>query len=132
MARVTGLGGFFFTSDDPDALSDWYRTHLGVPVGEHGFAFQWRDVDAPDRVGRTVWSAFETGTDYFAPSTVSYVVNFRVDDLDGVLDRCREAGIEVVGDVETYSYGRFGWILDPEGRKVELWEPAGEGAFAEG
>lgn len=123
MARATGLGGFFFKADDPDKLRDWYRDQLDVPVGKDGYSFGWRDRDAPDTLGFTVWGPFKRDTRYFDPSTKPFMFNFRVDDLDGVLARLRAAGVEVDDKIEEYEYGRFGWVMDPEGNRVELWEP---------
>ncbi len=129
MARVTGLGGVFFKAEDPEAMKAWYRDHLGIEPDPGGYvSFLWRPMDEPDRVARTAWSPFDADTGYFAPSEKPWMLNYRVDDLDALLDQLREAGVEVVGDVEEYEYGRFGWIVDPEGNKVELWEPPEEPA----
>ena len=125
MARVTGLGGVFFEAEDPDAMKRWYAEHLGIEPDPQGYvSFLWRSADEPEVVGRTVWAPFEAGTSYFDPSDKGWMLNYRVDDLDGLLERLRAAGVETVGEIEEYEYGRFGWILDPEGNKVELWEPS--------
>jgi len=122
--RVTGLGGLFFRSRDPAATIDWYRTHLGIDSDEWGgFAFQWRAKDWPEEVGYTVWSAFPADTDYFSPSGESFMVNFRVADLAGLIEALRGEGVEIAGEVEEHPNGKFAWVLDPEGRKIELWEP---------
>lgn len=129
MARVTGIGGVFLKSGDPESILQWYHDHLGIEPDEEGgsySSFTWRDTDEPDRAGRTVWSVFAEDSSYFDPSGSAFMVNFRVDDLDGILSQLSEAGAEVVGGVEEYPFGRFGWVLDPEGRKIELWEPLGE------
>ena len=124
MKRVTGIGGIFFTSPDPKAAVDWYRTHLGIDAADWGgFAFQWRETEDPEEVGYTVWSAFKEGTDYMAPSTQPFMVNFRVHDMDALIEALKSEGVELVGDVQEHENGRFAWVLDPEGRKVELWEP---------
>lgn len=129
MAKVTGIGGVFLRSEAPDRLAGWYRRRLGIPVSESGHhEFRWRHEDAPDRVGRTVWSVFPADTDYFGDKRVRFMVNFRVDDLDAVLESLRAAGADVDDRIAEYDYGRFGWVTDPEGNRIELWEPAGESA----
>jgi predicted enzyme related to lactoylglutathione lyase len=124
LIRVTGIGGIFFKSDDPKPLMDWYRQHLGVEVDSSGgWSFAWRDKRDADKIGYTVFSPFERSTTYFEPSEQPYMFNFRVADLHGLLKALRRAGVHVIDKVEEHSYGKFGWIIDPEGRKIELWEP---------
>lgn len=123
MQRVTGLGGVFFKSTDPKALGEWYRRHLGMNVEEWGgVAFRWAD-DNTSGTGTTVWSPFKADTDYFAPSTASFMVNFRVADLHGLLAALRAEGCNVLEKVEESEHGKFGYVLDPEGNKLELWQP---------
>lgn len=121
MARVLGVGGIFFRSRDPKALGDWYKKWLNVPVSHpHGATF------FPDQIpegGLTVWSPFPQETSYFDPSDRQFMFNLIVDDLDEALDQLRQGGAQIVGEIEDYDYGRFGWFLDPEGNKVELWQP---------
>ncbi len=120
MARVTGIGGVFFKTRDRAALIAWYKEHLGLDPSEHGsVAFQWSDPG-----GVTVWGPFDHDTDYFDPSSAPFMINYRVDDLDGLLAKLRAAGVTVDDKVEEYDYGRFGWIMDPEGNRLELWEPS--------
>ena len=122
--RVTGLGGVFFKSEDPAALLNWYRTHLGIASREWGgFPFQWQEKGRPGEIGYTVWSVFPESTEYFSPSEQSFMVNFRVTDLAGLIAALQEEGVEVVGTIEQSPNGAFAWILDPEGRKIELWQP---------
>ncbi|MEE8272070.1 MAG: VOC family protein [Alphaproteobacteria bacterium] len=124
MARVTGIGGVFFKARDPDRLIDWYRDRLGIAPAEDGnVAFHWRESDDPDRRGRTIWAPFPSDTQYFEPSTAPFMINYRVDDLDALLERLRAAGVEVDDRVEEYDYGRFAWVMDPEGNRIELWQP---------
>ena len=124
MARVTGIGGVFFKARDAKALSAWYREVLGLETEPGGpVTFVWSDDPQPDGSGRTIWAPFREDTDYFNPSENPYMINFRVDDLDGMLACLREAGAEVDDKVEDYVYGRFGWAMDPEGNRIELWEP---------
>ena len=123
MKKVTGLGGVFFKTRDKNAMTQWYREHLGIEADEYGFAFVWRDLDNPQARGYTQWSPFKDDTEYFAPSEKPFMVNFRVDDLEALLTELRAQGVPVVGDIQDEENGRFGWILDPEGNKIELWQP---------
>ena len=122
MQRVTGIGGIFFQSPDPKRLGAWYREHLGLDVTDWGgVVFQWGGPDSPP--GTTLWSPFAEDTDYMAPSTAPFMVNFRVADLDALLAALREEGCEVLDKREDSEHGRFGWVIDPDGNKIELWEP---------
>ena len=123
MKRVIGLGGIFFKAKDPQALYDWYRQHLGIESAADGSGAMWRDADHPKVPGVNVWAIFPQGTKYFDPSRSSFMINFRVENLDELLKALREEGVEVDAKVEEYDYGKFGWITDPEGNRVELWEP---------
>lgn len=124
MQRVTGIGGIFFKARDPQALGAWYQRHLGIEVQPWGGAsFRWNGPDNPSGQGSTVWSPFAADTDYFAPGTAPFMVNYRVADLDALLAALRAEGVEVVPRVEDSEYGKFGWVIDPEGNKVELWQP---------
>jgi predicted enzyme related to lactoylglutathione lyase len=123
MKRVTGLGGVFFKSQDKTALTKWYSDRLGLDADEYGKMFQWRDDENPESRGYTVWSPFKEDTKYFEPSSKPFMINFRVDDLAGLLAALRQEGVQVVGEIQDEENGRFGWIMDPEGNKIELWEP---------
>ncbi len=124
MKKVTGIGGVFFKAEDPKALKDWYARHLGVFMpNPYGGLFEWREKEDPERMGHTVWNPFPADTNYFAPSEKTFMINFRVADLEALLEELRAAGVEVVGEMEVYEYGKFAWVLDPEGNKIELWEP---------
>jgi predicted enzyme related to lactoylglutathione lyase len=123
MEKVTGIGGVFFKANDPAKLGAWYREHLGVDVQSWGGAvFEWKDGEAPDG-GKTVWNPFSADTKYFAPSTSSFMINFRVKNLDAMLEQLRRAGAKVDDKVVDEFNGRFGWVMDPEGNRIELWEP---------
>jgi predicted enzyme related to lactoylglutathione lyase len=122
MKRVTGIGGVFFKAADPKALAEWYRLHLGLEVEEWGgTAFRWGNPENPS--GTTAWSPFPEDTTYFAPSRSSFMVNYRVADLDGLLALLKAEGCDVEEQVQQSEYGKFGWVMDPEGNKVELWQP---------
>ena len=121
--RVTGIGGFFFKSKNPDKIKEWYGKHLGLPIDEYGCSFAWRKDDAPNERALTQWSPFKDDTTYFEPSQKQFMMNFRVENLTELIKVLKEEGVTIVGDVQEYSYGKFGWILDPEGNKIELWEP---------
>lgn len=124
MKRVTGIGGIFFKAKDPKALGAWYKTHLGIDVQAWGgAAFDWTDDDGKPTVGTTAWNISDSGSDYYAPSTAPFMINYRVANLHALLDALRAEGCNVLGKAEESEYGKFGWVLDPEGNKVELWEP---------
>ena len=124
MKRVTGIGGIFFKANDPDKLRNWYRLHLGIECEkESGAIFKWRKAEDPNSERYTVWSPFPEDTDYFAPSTKPFMINLQVENLDEVLAQLKRVGVDVDPKVESYDYGKFGWIMDPEGNRVELWEP---------
>ena len=124
MARVTGIGGVFFKSKgDRAALADWYRKHLGVQLESFGGAiFRWPDDPAEDR-GLTVWHIADAASQWFHPSNAPFMINYRVDNLDQMLEDLRGGGVQVIGGPEAHENGKFAWILDPDGNKVELWEP---------
>lgn len=121
--RVTGIGGIFFKTNDPQKMKEWYRTHLGIESDKYGGLFKWRDHDDKDQVCTTAWSPFDKDTQYFKPSEKEYMFNYRVENLIELLDELKKEGVKVVGEIEEFEYGKFGWIMDPEGRKIELWEP---------
>ena len=119
--RVTGLGGFFFKSENPDAAKNWYKEHLGLDTDQYGCTFWCKDKEGNDC--STQWSPMDEKTEYFQPSQKQFMMNFRVENLDELLAALKEEGVTIVGEPEEYNYGKFGWILDPEGNKIELWEP---------
>ncbi len=124
MKRVTGIGGIFFNAKDPVALRAWYQRHLGIDVQEWGgTAFTWTDDAGKPVGGMTVWSIGAAGGNHFAPSTSSFMVNYRVEDLAALLQALRDEGCQVLEKTDDSEYGKFGWVMDPEGNKVELWQP---------
>jgi predicted enzyme related to lactoylglutathione lyase len=125
MARVTGIGGIFFKSQDPQRLYDWYQKHLSIHRTDDGSSatFEWREVENPEEKGMTVWSIFPHTTKYFGAGSSPFMINYRVDDMDGLLEALKQAGVEIDPHREDSDYGRFAWITDPEGTRIELWEP---------
>ena len=124
MKRVTGIGGIFFKVKDKEAMCAWYTTHLGIDVQAWGgAAFDWVDADGKPAGGTTAWRLSAMEDDSYAPSTAPFMINYRVADLDALLAALRAEGCNVIGNNEASEYGKFGWVLDPEGNKVELWEP---------
>lgn len=124
MERVTGIGGIFFKSDDPERLYNWYERHLGIKREPHGAVeFLWRSKNDPAEDCMTVWSVFPRNTKYFNPSASPFMINYRVENLDAVLEKLKQEGVEIDPHREDYEYGRFAWVMDPDGNRVELWEP---------
>ena len=124
MARVTGIGGVFFKSTgDPQALAAWYQKYLGIPLEPWGGAsFQWPDDTAEDK-GFTAWHVAKPDTRWFAPSDAPFMINYRVDDLGAILEQLRAGGVEPLQGPESHENGKFAWVMDPDGNKLELWEP---------
>ena len=124
MQRVTGIGGIFFHAKDPAALRAWYARHLGIDVQPWGgTAFSWADADGKPTAGMTTWSIGSADGGYFAPSTASFMINYRVADLAALLQALRDEGCDVLEKTDDSEYGKFGWVMDPEGNKIELWQP---------
>ena len=123
MNRVTGVGGIFFKCQDPDLIKQWYARHLGFQTDQYGTNFEWRQADQPDRKGFTQWSPFNADTTYFEPSPKPFMINFRVENLEALVPLLKAEGVTVLDDIESFDYGKFVHILDPEGNKIELWEP---------
>ena len=124
MKRVTGIGGIFFHAKDPVALRAWYKRHLGIDVQEWGgTAFTWTDEAGNPAKGTTIWSIGAVDSNCFAPSTSSFMVNYRVEDLASLLQALRDEGCHVLEKTDDSEFGKFGWVIDPEGNRVELWQP---------
>ncbi len=123
MGKVLGVGGVFFKCANRESLAAWYGKHLGFPI--HDFGGVTFEVNGLPRNARCVWGPFDASTTYFAPSVKPFMINFIVDDLEAVLAQAADGGAERVGGIEQHDEGRFGWFIDPEGNKIELWEPAG-------
>ena len=124
MEKVTGIGGIFFKAKEPKVLGQWYAANLGIDVQPWGGAqFAWRDAADPERTGSTAWSLFSMDTKYLDPSTAPFMVNYRVADLDAMLAQLRAAGAQVDEKTDESEYGKFGWVMDPDGNRIELWQP---------
>jgi predicted enzyme related to lactoylglutathione lyase len=123
MKKVTGIGGVFFKSKDTAKLNDWYKTHLGLDTGPYGVNFEWRQAEDPEKKGSTQWSPFSDTTNYFEPSTKDFMINYRVDNLEALVEELKKEGVTIVDKIESYDYGKFVHILDLEGNKIQLWEP---------
>lgn len=124
MRRVTGIGGIFFHAKDPATMHAWYRKHLGIDVQSWGgAAFQWTDASGAPAGGTTIWSVGPADGEHFAPSRSPFMVNYRVDDLHALVAALKAEGCDVLPKIEESEYGKFAWVMDPEGNKVELWQP---------
>jgi len=122
MGKITGLGGIFFKANNPTQLGDWYRAHLGFEPENGPVFFRWRHCDS-DAPGTTVWALFDRNTDYFNPSAAPFMINYRVDNLEAILARLAAEGVSIDPKREDGEFGKFAWITDPEGKRIELWEP---------
>ncbi len=131
MKRVTGIGGVFFKCKDPQAINQWYRKHLGFKVNEYGSLFQGREFEEPECRTLLQWAPFKDDTDYFGPCEKDFMFNYRVADLEWLVRELKKEGVEVVGEIQSFPYGKFAHVMDPEGNKVELWEPIDEGLDSE-
>lgn len=123
MKKVTGIGGIFFKCKDPQKINDWYSKHLGIPTGPYGATFEWHASPDSTIKGQTQWTPFAGSTDYFAPSTKDFMINYRVADLQALVDQLKKEGVPLLDAISVYDYGKFTHLLDPEGNKIELWEP---------
>ncbi len=121
--KVTGVGGIFFFSENPEKTKEWYSKHLGLEVNQWGSSFEFRNANRPDEINYLQWSPFKEGSDYFAPSKKEFMVNYRVQNIEGLVDNLKESGVTVLDNIETFDYGKFVHIMDGEGNKIELWEP---------
>lgn len=123
LKRVTGIGGVFFKCKDPKQLRAWYQVHLGINTNEYGAVFEWHQGADSTKKGFTQWSPFKETTQYFAPSTKDFMINYRVEDLEALVQQLEKEGVTITDKIETADYGKFVHILDLEGNKIELWEP---------
>jgi len=123
VGRVTSIGGFFFKCKDPKAVREWYQTHLGLNTNQYGAVFEWYQGADSTKKGFNQWSPFKETTTYFEPSTKDFMINYRVDNIEVLINQLKAKGITILDTIATYDYGKFVHILDIEGNKIELWEP---------
>lgn len=123
MKRVTGIGGIFFKSKDPKASMEWYHKHLGLNTNPYGATFEWYEGDDSTKKGQTQWTPFPESTKYFEPSGKDFMINYRVENLEALVEELKQEGVTIVDAIESYDYGKFVHILDGEGNKIQLWEP---------
>jgi predicted enzyme related to lactoylglutathione lyase len=121
-SKVTGIGGIFFFSENPNETKDWYAKNLGIEVDDWGSTFKFRNINQPEEINYLQWSPFEKGSDYFAPSKKEFMINYRVQNIEGLVNKLKENGVTILDNIETYDYGKFVHIMDAEGNKIELWE----------
>jgi predicted enzyme related to lactoylglutathione lyase len=123
MAKVTGIGGVFFKCKNPHQISEWYKINLGIDTNQFGANFEWRDMKDSSKIGSTQWSPFNDNTEYFEPSHKEFMINYRVDNLEEMVEELRQKGVTVLDEIETYDYGKFVHIIDNEDNKIQLWKP---------
>jgi len=123
MKKVTGIGGIFFKSKDPNKMTEWYQKHLGLDVNPYGATFEWYENADSKKKAQTQWTPFAETTEYFEPSSKDFMINYRVENLELLVEELKKEGVTMVDEIESYDYGKFIHILDAEGNKVELWEP---------
>ena len=121
--RVTGIGGIFFFSKNPKETNEWYGKNLGLAIDEWGSPFEFRNANRPEEINYLRWSPFDEKTDYFKPSDKQFMINYRVNNMEGLIKKLRDNGVTIVDDIQEYEYGKFVHIMDNEGNKIELWEP---------
>ena len=122
--KVTGIGGIFFYSENPQVTKEWYTKNLGLEINEWGSSsFESRDINKPDEINSLQWSPFKKGDEYFSPSKKEFMINYRVQNIEGLVIKLKENGVTILDSIATYDYGKFVHIMDTEGNKIELWEP---------
>ena len=123
--KVTGIGGIFFFSDNPKETKEWYAKNLGLEINDWGSSgFESRDINNPEKINSLQWTPFKKGSDYFAPSKKEFMINYRVQNIEGLVNKLRENGVTILDSITTYDFGKFVHIMDTEGNKIELWEPS--------
>lgn len=121
--KVTGIGGIFFFSENPDKTKEWYSKNLGLEVNQWGSSFEFRNANSPDEINYLQWSPFKQGSELMAPSKKEFMINYRVQNIEGLVKKLRESEVTILDSIETFDYGKFVHIMDAEGNKIELWEP---------
>lgn len=120
--KVIGIGGIFFFSDNPEQTREWYAKNLGLDVNQWGSTFESRNINNPDEINSLQWSPFKNGSEYFTPSKKEFMINYRVQNIEGLVEQLKENGVTVLDEITSYDYGKFVHIMDTEGNKIELWE----------
>jgi len=123
MKKVTGIGGIFFKSENPEKIKKWYQKNLGLTIDDYGSSFESRNANKPEEINYLQWSPFEKDTKYFEPSKKEFMINYRVDNLELLVEELKKDGVTICDKIESFDYGKFIHILDPDGNKIELWEP---------
>lgn len=123
MKKVTGIGGIFFKCKNPEEMKKWYNTNLGLKTNEYGSLFEFRNAERPEEINYLQWSVFKENSNYFAPSEKGFMINYRVENIELLVNELRAAGVTICDEIESFDYGKFVHIMDPEGNKIELWEP---------
>ena len=126
MKKVTGIGGVFFKCKDPKTVNEWYKKNLGFDTTPYGTSFHWREAEDAEKKGLTQWNPFPEATTYFEPSGKDFMINYRVENLVALVEELKKENVTILDKIESYDYGKFVHIMDPEGNKIQLWEPAGE------
>ncbi len=121
--KVTGVGGIFFKCQDPENMKNWYGKHLGLATDQYGSTFEFRNTDRPEEINYLQWSPFKDDTKYFEPSNKQFMINYRVENIEELVEELRKEGVTICDKIESFDYGKFVHIMDPEGNKIELWEP---------
>ncbi len=121
--KVTGIGGIFFISDNPKEIKEWYGKNLGIEIDDYGSVFEFRNANRPEEINYLRWSPFPKGSNYLSPSEKEFMINYRVQNIEGLVDKLRANGVTILDEIAEYDYGKFVHIIDPEGNKIELWEP---------
>jgi predicted enzyme related to lactoylglutathione lyase len=121
--KVTGIGGIFFFSDNTEKTKAWYADNLGLETDQWGASFEFRNANRPDEINYLQWSPFKKGSEHFSPSKKEFMINYRVQNIEGLLAKLQQNGVTILDDIESYDYGKFVHIMDEEGNKIELWEP---------
>lgn len=127
MKKVTGIGGIFFKCADPEKMRNWYSKNLGLVTNEYGSLFEFRNIDRKEEINHLQWSPFAQNTTYFEPSKKEFMINYRVQHIEALVEELKREGVTICDEIASYDYGKFVHIMDPEGNKIELWEPADQG-----
>lgn len=121
--KVTGIGGIFFSTENPKQTREWYAKHLGLAVNDYGSSIEFRNANDPEEINYLQWSPFQKGDKYFEPSKKDFMINYRVQNIEGLVEQLKTEGVRILDKIETFAYGKFVHIMDHEGNKIELWEP---------